>query len=56
MELLPGEQLLRVHRSRFLKTSGCGLSSISLVVEEALENCLSAIRPRRLYKLFHPKA
>lgn len=92
MELLPSEQLLRVHRFRFLKANGCGQSSTSLVVEEtvsslppgtprctarpdhpelvprseftargesveeALQNCLAAIRPRRFYELFHPKA
>lgn len=92
MDLLQGEQLLRIHRFRFLKASGCGQSSTSLIVEEALapvppgtprctarpdhpelvsrpeftahretveetlQNCLTAIRPRRFYELFQPKA
>ncbi len=90
--LRQGEQLSRIHRFRFLKAQGCGLSGIDLVVEEAvgpvlsgnsrctarpdhpelvtkpeftkpgdtveeaLANCLAAIRPRRFYELFLPKA
>jgi hypothetical protein len=92
VELRQGEQVIRVHRFRFVKPSGCGLGSIELVVEEslasaangaprctarpdhhelvprpeftahgetveeALENCLAAIRTRRFYELFLPKA
>jgi hypothetical protein len=91
MDLPQGEQLVRIHRFRFLKVSGCGHTSADLVVEEALApvpagtprctarpdhpelvprrefsahgdtveealgNCLAAIRPRRFYELFHPK-
>ncbi len=90
MELKPGEQLIRVHRFRFVKASACGLGGIELVVEEslgtvpsgtprctarpdhkelvpraeftvqgdsveeALEKCLAAVRPRRFYELFLP--
>lgn len=36
MDLRQGEQLIRIHRFRFLKPSGCGLGSIELVVEESL--------------------
>ncbi len=36
MDLKSGEQLLRIHRFRFVKASGCGLGAIELVVEEAL--------------------
>ncbi len=92
MELRQGEQLIRVHRFRFLKAQGCGLSGVDLVVEEALgpvpletprctarpdhaelvprpeftkhgetveeaaQCCLEAVRPRRFYELFLPKA
>jgi hypothetical protein len=92
VELLQGEQLSRIHRFRFLKAQGCGLSGIDLVVEEvvgavlpgnarctarpdhaelvskpeftksgdtveeALANTIAAIRPRRFYELFLPKA
>ncbi len=92
MDLKSGEQLLRIHRFRFVKASGCGLGAIELVVEEALgpvpsgasrctarpdhkelvprpeftvqgneveetlEKCLAAIRPRRFYELFLPSA
>jgi len=91
MDLRQGEQLIRIHRFRFLKPSGCGLGSIELVVEESLasatdgtprctarpdhhelvprpeftvhgdtveevlDSCLAAIRPRRFYELFLPK-
>ena len=92
VELREGEQLSRIHRFRFLKAQGCGLSGIDLVVEEAvgavlpgnprctarpdhaelvprpeftnagdtmeeaLAGCLAAIRPRRFYELFLPRA
>ncbi len=92
VELRQGEQLHRIHRFRFLKAQGCGLSGLDVVVEEAvgpvlpgnarctarpdhrelvsrpefthhgetleeaLANCLAAIRPRRFYELFLPKA
>ena len=92
LELRQGEQLSRLHRFRFLKAQGCGLSGIDVVVEEAvgpvpagnprctarpdhselvarpeftqpgetveeaLANCLAAVRPRRFYELFLPKA
>jgi hypothetical protein len=92
VDLREGEQLIRVHRFRFVKAQGCGLGGVDLVVEEALgpvppetprctarpehpelvpkpeftrpgdtvdeavEHCLEAIRPRRFYELFLPKA
>ena len=92
LELPQGEQLSRLHRFRFLKAQGCGLSGADVVVEEAvgpvlagnprctarpdhsdlvarpeltrhgetveeaLANCLAAVRPRRFYELFLPKA
>jgi len=92
MDLRQGELLIRIHRFRYLKPSGCGLGGIELVVEEsltatsdgtprctarpdhhelvprpeftvhgetveeALGNCLAAIRPRRFFELFLPKA
>jgi hypothetical protein len=92
MALREGEQLCRIHRYRFLKAQGCGLTGIDLVVEEAvgpvppdsprcmarpdhaelvpkpeftkggetveeaLANCLAALRPRRFYELFLPRA
>lgn len=92
MDLRQGEQLIRIHRFRFVKPSGCGLGSIELMVEEsltsapgggprctarpdhqelvprpeftahgdtveeALDHCLAAIRTRRFYELFLPKA
>ena len=91
MDLRQGEQLIRIHRFRFVKPTGCGLGSIELVVEEslasaadgtprctarpdhhelvprpeftvhgdtveqALDNCLAAVRTRRFYELFLPK-
>ena len=36
MDLRSGEQLIRIHRFRFLKAAGCGLTGIDLVVEEAV--------------------
>ena len=36
MELKPGEQVIRIHRFRFVKASGCGLGGIELIVEETL--------------------
>ncbi|HSB72132.1 MAG TPA: hypothetical protein VLT62_22610 [Candidatus Methylomirabilis sp.] len=36
MDLRQGEQLIRIHRFRFVKPSGCGLGSIDLMVEEIL--------------------
>ena len=92
VELRQGEQLIRIHRFRFLKAQGCGLSGTDVIVEEglgprpdgqprctarpdhrelvsrpefthhgetveeALATCLAAIRPRRFYELFLPKA
>ena len=92
MDLRPGEQLIRVHRFRFIKAIGCGQTATDLLVEEALgpvqpetprctarpdhrelvarpeftrhgdtvdkavAHCLEAIRPRRFYELFLPKA
>ena len=92
MDLRPAEQLIRIHRFRFVKAQGCGVTGIDLHVEEALgpvqpetprctarpdhpelvtkpefttpggtveeavANCLAAIRPRRFYELFLPRA
>lgn len=92
MDLRQGEQLIRVHRFRFIKAIGCGQTSADVLVEEALGpvhpgtprctarpdhpelvprpefttqgdtveeavgHCLEAIRPRRFYELFLPKA
>jgi hypothetical protein len=36
LELRPSEQLIRIHRFRFLKASGCAMGGVDLVVEEAL--------------------
>jgi hypothetical protein len=38
MDVRQGEQLIRIHRFRFVKPSGCGLGSIDLVVEESLDS------------------
>lgn len=92
IDLRQGEQLIRIHRFRFLKAQGCGLTGTDVIVEEAvgpvssgaprctarpdhvelvpkpefsqtgdtveeaLGKCLGAIRPRRFYELFLPKA
>jgi hypothetical protein len=36
VDLRPGEQLIRLHRFRFLKPSGCALGGVEVVVEEHL--------------------
>ncbi len=43
MELKPGEQLIRIHRFRFVKASGCGMGGIELVVEESLGPVASGV-------------
>jgi hypothetical protein len=36
IELRTGEQLVRLHRFRFMKSSGCALGGVELIVEEVL--------------------
>jgi hypothetical protein len=36
IELRTGEQLVRLHRFRFVKASGCAMGGVELIVEETL--------------------
>lgn len=36
MEIRAGEQLVQIHRFRFMKASGCAMGGVDLVVEETI--------------------